>query len=412
MKEKLSVPASEVGVFSEIAPLKKLVIWGKPGCETALGQLLPVKRSLFYESFDVMTGRSEYSRMSEMLTRRGVELIPIKDVFAETLARNELSDGLPDSLGELTKIMLQRANELHSRFGVGDLAKVKNWIPTLLREDLDQYQDEPKVIRLNYLLSLSPKDNIPMANLFYARDQSNVLGSKIVLSRMRYPIRRPEVDVYRMAYSHLGLGSLLVDSPQGTIEGGDTMILGDTCYIGVAVRTSKDAVAGIYHAIKDELKSNGIKNIVIVINDQLVEENERLIDEPGDTDMNSMHLDTFWAPLSENLVLACGDEVKDRRVELVTETDGKVDFKNLGSFASFMASKGIRVLDVTRQEQHDYATNLLHLGGKTLMVPLEKNTNVISLLRREGFEVLTPDIKELVGGFGAVHCMTASIKRG
>jgi arginine deiminase len=46
------------------------------------------------------------------------------------------------------------------------------------------------------------------------------------------------------------------------------------------------------------------------------------------------------------------------------------------------------------------------------MVPLEKNTRVIDMLRGAGFEVLTPDIKELVGGYGAVHCMTASIVRG
>lgn len=406
---------SEIGVWSEIAPLKKLLIWGEPGCETALGQLLPENESLFYEDFDVYEGRSEYRKMKDMLTERGAELVSIKAAFVDTLRGKPLPPQVPQTIGELGKLMEARAEAYYEKYHIGNVDKVKGWIPKLLEEDLNEYKDERAVILANWYLSLVRGDvklRPPMANMFYSRDQSNVIGDRIVMSRMRYPIRKLEPSVYMRAYERLGLEGAIVTPTEGTIEGGDTIILGDTCYVGVAVRTSREAVASVFEQIGERLAAKGIVNVVAVVNEKLVELNKTVGDKPGYSDMNSMHLDTFWTPLREDLVLACGDETKDRTVEQLKMVNGKVEFINLGPFDKYMEQKGIKVLDVSRQEQHDYATNLLHLGGNVVMVPLEKNTRVIDMLRGAGFEVLTPDIKELVGGYGAVHCMTASIVRG
>lgn len=407
-RERGELPFSaEVGVWSEIAPLRKLIIWGEPGCETALGQLLPQKESLFLQNFDVAVGRGEYIRMKQMLLDQGVDLVVVKDAYAKVTERQPFPSA-PTSLQELERKMIERAIELYEKHHIGDLEKVIGWISGLLAADAESY-GEDSAIKLNWILSLAGEK--PMSNIFYARDQSNVIGDRIVMSKMRYPIRVPEVELYRQAYEQLGLGSLTFMTSQGTIEGGDTMIWGDTCYIGVAVRTSREAVEEIYRGIGKRLEKRGIK-MAIVENPELVELNIGLGDKPTDDDMNSMHLDTFWTPLGSDTVLACMEEVSMRRIAFVSEKDGGVVFEEAENFADYMERRGFKVINVTRQEQHDYSTNLLHLGNGTVIVPLEKNERVISELRKIGLNVLTPDIKELVGGYGAVHCMTASLVRG
>jgi len=407
-RERRELPLSaEVGVWSEIAPLRKLIIWGEPGCETALGQLLPQNESLFLENFDVAIGRGEYIRMKQMFLDQGVELVVVKDAYAKVVERQHFPSA-PKSLQELERKMIERAIELYEKHHIGNLEKIIDWIPGFLAADMESY-GEDSAIKLNWILSLAGEK--PMSNLFYARDQSNVIGDRIVMSKMRYPIRVPEVELYRQAYEQLGLGSLTFMTSQGTIEGGDTMIWGDTCYIGVAVRTSREAVEEIYRGIGKRLEEKGIK-MAIVENQELVELNKKLGDNPTDDDMNSMHLDTFWTPLGPDTALACMEEVSMRSIAFVSKKDGRMVFEEAENFAQYMERRGFKVINVTRQEQHDYSTNLLHLGNGTVIVPLEKNERVINELRKIGLNVLTPDIKELVGGYGAVHCMTASLVRG
>jgi len=55
-------------------------------------------------------------------------------------------------------------------------------------------------LALGYVLAIEPE--IPLANMFYARDQSNVLGETVIFGRMRWPIRRPEVPLYQRAYQN------------------------------------------------------------------------------------------------------------------------------------------------------------------------------------------------------------------
>ncbi len=408
-------------VLSEVAPLKELMVWGEPGCETLLAQLLPKSKSLFFSYYEVPTARSEFKRMQTLIENEGVKIIRAKDAVANLLEKKSFPN-LPKTIRELEGHLLQKANDYFETFRNRKIKELQNEkiglsveeiytqvrrdIQTVLEEDVQTY-GERTAIRLNHLLSLSKP--LPLSNIFYGRDQSQTLADKIVLSQLKWDIRKPEVDIYKEALIELGYGNALIELEAGTVEGGDVVVFGDTCYIGVGARTMFSAVKEICKKIGPLLEQNGIQ-LAAVINPKHAEEAATFA-APTDEHMHIMHLDMFWIPLTHHLVMAYGDEVDRRKVIRLTHNSGQVISEDLGGFREFLDGKGIEILEVTKQEQEDFATNLLNLGNRTVIMALSKNERVIAELQRRGFRVLSAELNKLVNGYGAIHCLTAPVKR-
>ncbi len=412
---------SRVHVFNETSQLRTLMVWGEPGCEALLGQLLPKSKSLFFSYYEVPEARREFLKMQGMIEAAGVQVIRIKDAYV-SLLKDKLLPGLPATLAELKKRLHQKADEFFETYQeqsatdlLGDQVnmtpeavylEVKQDIDAILEEDLQAYGEEG-AIRLNYVLSLSR--DLPIANIVYGRDQSNALGDSIVMSIMRWGIRLPEVEIYKEALQHLGFGSVMASVEKGTIEGGDSIIFGNTCYIGVGARTSLDAVLDVCEKIGTALQERGIELVAVVNQTHATDSPSRTV--PTQEHMQVMHLDTFWIPLDEKTVMGYGHEIDQREVIRISRANGHTQQENLGSFRAYLAAQGLELIEVDQQEQKDFATNLLNLGNKRLLVSLSKNQRVITELEKRGFEVLKADILKLVGGYGAVHCLTAPIVR-
>jgi len=323
---------------------------------------------------------------------------------------------------ELETVLLQRAREYYETFrenkikdfaheGIhGDIdqvyGQIQKDIKQILFEDIQAY-GETAAIRLNHLLSLSHE--LPLANIFYGRDQSQALADKLVLSILKWNIRKPEVAVFKEALLELGYADALIEIDRGTLEGGDIAVAGDTCYIGVGARTTFSAVKNLCRKIGPWLEEHGIQ-IVAVVNKRH-EEEAMLYGAPTDEHMHLMHLDMFWIPLAPDLVLACGDEIDQRKVIRITHNSGMFIAEDLGSFREFHSEKGIEIIEVTKQEQENFATNLLNLGNKTVIVALSTNTRVIAELEKHGYQVLSAELNKLVNGYGATHCLTAPVRR-
>lgn len=408
-------------VFNETDVLEEVLVWGEPGCEALLGQLLPKTRSLFFSFYEVPQARVEFRRMQALIEGEGVTVTRAKDAVAQMLKKQEINNA-PSSIRELKAELLSRADELYElhrehkireleregiRHDVDDIySQVKKDLSIILEEDADTY-GESAAVRLNHVLSLSHP--LPLANIFYGRDQTQALTDKILLSALRWDIRRPEVNVYKEALLELGYHESLVPVERGTIEGGDIAILGDTCFIGVGARTSYSAAKDVCRKIGPLLASQGIQ-IVAVINKRHEEEAANY-GAPTDEHMHIMHLDMFWIPLADNLVMAYGEEVDLRSVVRMTRNSNQLITEEMGSLRVFLAAKGIDIINVTRQEQENFATNLLNMGNRTLMVSLSRNKRVIAELESRGYRIINAEITKLVNGYGAVHCLTAPVRR-
>lgn len=397
------------------------MVWGEPGIEALLGQLLPKSKSLFFSYYDVQEARREFRHMQELLEGEGIQFTRAKDALAKAFSKQGIADA-PRSIPELEQALLHRANEYYKTYrerkiadfsqeGIhGDVTEVylqvQQEIKQILLEDVQAY-GEAGAIALNYLLSL--KYDLPLANIFYGRDQSQALVDRVVLSSLKWDIRKHEVEVFKQALTALGYENGFVEIERGTLEGGDVAVLGDTCYIGVGARTSLSAVKNLCKKIGREMEGRGIQ-IVAVVNRRHVEE-AALYGAPTDEHMHLMHLDMFWIPLAPDLVMAYGHELDQREVIRISSNMGILIEEELGGFREFLSLKNIEILEVDEQEQANFATNLLNLGNKTVIVALSKNTRVIHELERRGFRVLSAELNKLVNGYGAIHCLTAPIRR-
>lgn len=409
-----------VHIFNEIDLLKEVLVWGEPGCEALLAQLLPKSKSLFFTYYEVPEARAEFRRMQSLIEQEAVQVIRAKDAYVRVLAHQQIP-GLPKSMNELVQKFLQRADEYFETYKqekIAELKKsglqvtveeiylqVKKDIQRVLAEDSKVYGDE-NAVKLNHQLSFS--HGLPICNIFYGRDQSNTLGNKILLSSMRWGVRKPEIEIYKEVLNELGCGNYMVEIEEGSIEGGDSILLGDTCYIGVGARTTLSAVKDVCRKIGDELAERSIQ-IVAVVNERHEKESASPTN-PSTEHMQAMHLDMFWVPLLSDLVLA-GGEIDNRRAIRMKKQNGEVITEDLGSFRDLLQSKGIEIIDVTPQEQRDYATNLLNFGNKKVLIALSKNERVNHELESRGFKVITAELTKLVGGYGAAHCLTAPIVR-
>ncbi len=397
----------DVHVYDELDSLQEVAVWGKPGVETVLGQLYPEYISLFFHDFDVVKARKEFQYMEKLMQNEGVKTLRVKDAFVEVLRKEKHPHGVI-SLKKLSQLLKRKAHQIHGEFrdkrdplkyGFENLL---DWIDEILTQDAQEYGEE-EAVKLNYELCL--KHPLPLANILYGRDQSNVFGNSLVLSKMRWGIRTPEVGVYHRSYSQMGFRQVRPITA-GYIEGGDGMMLNNICYIGVGVRTSRQAVFDLYAQIGDLLEEQGIQ-MVAVTDEKLARMSLR---EAG-PEMEAMHWDTWVGPLTRDTLIGCGDEIVKRKAERITRKNGHIYAEKLGGFGDFLGKRGYNVINISKEEQRNYATNYLHLGGNKIIVPLSKNKNSIEEMARLGIKVIPAEIEQLVGGYGAVHCMTASLTR-
>ncbi|OGE26408.1 hypothetical protein A3C26_01605 [Candidatus Daviesbacteria bacterium RIFCSPHIGHO2_02_FULL_39_12] len=394
---------SRVSVFDETDPLKRVAVWGPPSIEAVLGQLLPPDKSLFHNNFDVFKGRKEFEGMVDILKAAEVEVLEARGKVAAALP---FVKGMPSTLSALSERLKVSARVLEGRYG--RRCQYTEEIDDILASEVKVLGEEG-AIKLNYLTALGKP--YPMANLIYGRDQTNVLGETMIFSRLRHGIRRPEVAFFRVMYQDvLDRQDVHAVRNGGYFEGGDGIMFDHAAFVGVGIRSSMNGAFGIFTAIEPVLKKRGFDFFAVV------EENQERLSgsiNGGGIEMDDMHLDTFWMPIGPKKVLTCLESAGRRVVRRVwRDGAGFLRVSRETSFISLMAQRGIEIYDIPVEEQRNYATNYLLLGKNQVLVPLSENYQTRSILQRAGLVIIPADIKELVGGYGAVHCMTAALERG
>lgn len=406
--EKLGIKEN-LGVFEETAPLKKVLMWGEPGAEAVLGILLPTSISHFQEPFDIIKARDEFRRSKRLLEDNGVEVILVKELLAKLLFDQGFKT--TENMERIKQRLLYKGNNYHkehpSTVSKDDSVNITGWpqwLEKTLDEDLEKYGSpygEEVAVGLNLLCS-DRNGDLPLANLMYARDQSNLLGNTWVFSSMRHLIRQPEVDIYYSALSHAGiLNNQDLDtvsvSGNGRFEGGDGIIHNNIVYVGAGGRTNKD---GILQFAPSILKSG--RRLMVVFDSQR---------DTGELDeMDAMHLDTFWMPVGPDQVVSCSDEVCRRELLEVVSSNGDLRFESRGWFGDYLKTKDI--VPLTKDEQIHYAPNFLNLGNERVILSLSEGNSLTSELSKRGKTVMCAGLTQITKGYGGLHCMTAAIKRG
>jgi len=404
----------------------------RPGIEMFYGLLHP-KSFLYERAFSMDEALYEHEVLEHALEREGVMVYRVKKVITQQIKSSpefrsrvvKLVRELVEFRGDVNDDSIEFINNL-SIYDPEFLFNVLVLRPTLILKRRRRSRSY-KVYVVN---------KMPLANMYFMRDQQITVPNGIIQGRMALPQRRPETSVTELAFEALSMPIIYRVASPGILEGGDYMPLGDFAIIGYGHRTNRGGILQVMGLL-------GVKEVAVA----------RLPRHPlvpsGDS-MLDMHLDTFFNVMGDGLAVGNEDLMKKAPVEVYLNDGDKFSPSIRTNLLDYVKSKGFNVISISFMEQLSYASNFLTIRDRRALIPnVEMNAaRVINALRmkaeadsnyaklfevakaeygklrveghifphkpelmEEGIDFIQIDVSELTGGYGGIHCMTSIVSR-
>jgi arginine deiminase len=390
-------------VDSEVSRLATVMLH-RPGPE--LARLTPRNNdSLLFDGIPwVGRAQEEHDAFAAALRERGVEVLYLGELLAETLAvaeaREELIAGVLDDR-RLGDSLRQRVAEYLADQDPQRLADV-------LMAGLAHEEMKPGPGGLVYQMMDRHEFVIdPLPNLLFTRDSSVWVRDRVAVTSLAMPARSRETSLTGAIYHHHPrfAGTPTVYEPGlEHVEGGDVLLMAPgVLAVGVGERTTPAGAERLARRVF----AAGLAHTILAV--------------PIAQERATMHLDTVCTMVDVDAVVMYPNIAHSLQAwTLTADTEGEPLVEQprpfLEAAAEAMGIDRLRIIDTgldpvtAEREQWDDGNNTLALAPR-LCVAYERNVETNAQLERAGIEVIAISGSELGSGRGGPRCMSCPMER-
>lgn len=378
----------------------RVILMHTPGEEIFDGVIHPLA-GLYEDYFDADAAADEHRGYIKMLRNNDIEVHTVKDV--------------------LMSMNREKLCKLASKYLIYDASKT-----SLSDEEVEKYhnsilqkmtkQDLCRILLLHPTVELNQTGyntgieavykHAPFMNLYFLRDQSISTPCGQIMCRMNSTQRAGEVDIIEACYDQLGYNPVWRITGDGNyLEGGDYIPFGNMGIIGCGLRTT-------FGAIEQMMNHNVMgHDTIIIVNDHWKNQYQ-------------MHLDTYFNVIDHDLVTLCfnrydaknANDVNFLTIQMFARKPGSKSYHEVMAykdkpFKEFLVELGCKIIRIDKADADHYANNFLAIDGRHIMSVAFQSKQLEKTYKENGVNVEWVPLENLIGGYGAAHCMTQVLRR-